>query len=303
MSVPVTAIATFKNNMALALQQTNSRLAQYAMQEAAKGELHEIVNLIGSSLPTRRTVRHGPTIVGETEHTRRWMPKTAAYEFVRLVEKADQLMAGIDLQGAYVMAGAATIQRSKDIAFLEGFYGTNLTGKNGLTQTAFGGNVVPVIAGAAAATGLNIAKLREGRRLLAASDVDLSAEEAYMGVTSEQVNDLQAQLEVISSDFNAQNAPVMRDGRLVKLFGFNFIEMEFGKASTVGPEIAALTLDSGNRRVPFWCKSGMAFGQWDMSMDIGPRRDLGNSIQVYADITCTASRTEEGKCGIILCAE
>ena len=304
MSVPVTAIAQFTNNMKLALQQTNSRLSPYAMQEAAKGELHEIVNLVGSSLPGRRTTRLGPTVIGETDFTRRWMPRTPAYEFVRAVEKADQLMAGIDLQGAYVMNAAATIQRAKDIAFLDGFYGPNLTGKNGLTQTVFGSNVVTVGTGAAAATGMNIAKLREARMQLSQADVDLTSEECFITVTAQQVNDLQAQLEVISSDFNNQNAPVMRDGRLVKLFGFNFIEMEIGKAATVGAEIAALTLDgSGHRRIPFWCKSGMAFGMWDMATDIGPRRDLGNAIQVYADITCAASRTEEGKCGIILCAE
>lgn len=307
MSFQVTTahISKFTNNMQLALAQTVSKLSPYALQYSASGKLFEMTNLIGSTLPQRNTTRFGQTKYNDTPHARRWLPKTPEYYFAELVDTEDQLVSGIDLQGGYTMSGAGTIGRSRDIAFLEGFYGTNLTGETGGTQTPFAaGNIVPVDVGAGAATGLNIAKLRESQRILRANLVDLDAEECFMAVTAEQVADLQAQVEVTSADFNKSDKPVLRDGKLTKLLGFNFIEMEYANAASVGADIVALTTESANvRRVPFWARSGMGFGVWGTSASIDKLPQLQMAVQVWAGIHCSAARTEEGKCGQVLCSE
>lgn len=297
--------ATYSNNMQLALQQKTSKLAPHCLQQSPDGKIYELLNLIGPVLPNRPSQRHGDTQYNNTPHSRRWMAKPLPYTYADLVDTQDRLQVGIDLQGAYTQAGAATLQRARDMAFLEGFYGINLTGETGTTQTPFAaGNIVGVNVGAGAPTGLNIAKLRETRRIMAANLVDLDMEELYMAVTAEQVDDLQSQVEVTSRDFNPQEAPVIVSGKLVKLLGFNLIPMEFGNAASVGPDVAALSLDgSGYRRVPAWCRSGMAYGEWFTSTTIDRLPTKNNSVQVYAELVAAASRTEEGKCVQVLCSE
>lgn len=296
---------TFTNNMQLALQQMGSKLAQHALQQNPTGRLFEVTNLIGSVRPNRVTVRHGDTQFNDTPHSRRWMPKTPEYTYAELVDTADRLVTGIDLQGAYTQAAAQLISRARDDAFLQGFYGVNQTGETGTTQTSFASaNIVPVNFGAAGATGMNLAKLREAKRILRANLVDVQREECYIALTSEQIYDLTALIEATSMDFNPSDRPVMREDRLTRLMGFNIIECEIGNPASFSDETVALTVDgSGYRRIPFWCKSGMAFGTWHTHTQITPRPDKNYSMQVFAGITCAATRTEEGKCGQILCAE
>ncbi len=307
MSFQVTTahVVKFQNNVQLALQQRRSKLAQYSLQQSPSGKNFELTNLIGSVLPNEATVRHGATKYVNTPHGRRWMPKPPELYYADLVDTADRLQAGIDLQGSYVMAGAATCARARDIRWLQGFYGNNLAGETGTDVVGFNAaNIVPVNTGAAVPTGMNVAKLRAAQKILRKNQVDLEAEECFMALTAEQVDDLQSQVEVISSDFNRTDAPVLREGRLVKLLGFSFIEMEFGDQAAVGPEVSALTLDASNyRRVPFWCRSGMAYGEWGSAQTIDRLPQLQNSVQIYAGITCNAARTEEGKCGQVLCDE
>lgn len=297
--------ATYSNNMMLALQQRNSKLAQFALPQSPSGKIFEVTNLIGPVLPNEADQRHGDTKYVDTPHSRRWMAKPHELYYADLVDTADRLQVGIDLQGAYTMAGAATVQRSRDVRFLQGFYGVNLTGETGTTQTPFSpSNIVPVNIGAAGPTGMNIAKMRETRRIMQANLVDMDMEELFMALTAEQIDDLQSQVEVTSRDFNPQEAPVIVSGKLVKLLGFNLIPMEFGNAASVGPAVAALSLDpSGYRRVPAWCRSGMAYGEWgtQTSIDRLPQKQM--AVQIYAGITCAATRTEEGKCVQVLCSE
>jgi hypothetical protein len=294
--------------MQLALQQKTSKLAPHALQQAGSGELCEVTNLVDSALPQRRTTRFQPTILQSGDFRRRWAPRTDPYEFVRGVDRIDQLEAKISLQGAYTQTGAATIARSRDMAFLEGFYGVNYTGKLGQTQVTFAaGNIVPVNEGAGSPVGLTVDKLAAAQEILRANQVDVEMEECYMALTAKQIRDLQEEVEMISSDFNwgAGREPVLRNGVLTKLLGFNFIGMEFGNAAVVGPEIQAITIDgSGYRRVPFWCMSGMAVVTWsDLFARVSEREDASYAIQVYAETILSATRTEEGKCGQVLCNE
>ena len=140
---------------------------------------------------------------------------------------------------------------------------------------------------------------------MVANLVDTEAEELYIALTSKQSDNLLNEVQATSADFIKSNGgmTVTQTGRLGMLFGFNFIECEFGNSSSFNN--TALTLDSNSyRRVPVWAKSGMALGTWqglNISIDRLPQKR--NSIQVYAGITVAASRTQEGKCLQILCSE
>ncbi|MFZ4687854.1 MAG: phage capsid protein [Polymorphobacter sp.] len=306
MSFQVTTaqVVEYNNNVELALQQKTAKLAPYAMQMPGKGESCEIVNLIGQVRGNRADVRHGDTRYVSTPHDRRWVAKRPEYYYADLVDTADRLTVGIDLQGAYVQAGAATIKRGWDDEWLFGFYSAALTGKTGTTQVAFpAGNIGAVDLGAAAATGLNMAKIRWAKRRLMANLVDTDMDELYIAVTSVQYDNLMNEVQVISKDFTSADQKVIESGKLPKILGFNFIECEYGNTGSF--ENAGLTLDgSGYRRVPVWTKSGMALATWQMmnnSIDRLPGKQ--QSVQVWSGTTVAASRTQEGKCLQLLCAE
>lgn len=306
MTIETTYTVLYHNNLELALQQRQSKLAPFAMQVRGEGELTEIKNLLDSALPERITTRFQEITLDTGDFQRRWAPVTEPYIFVRGVDSWDRVKSAIDVEGGYVQAGAATIARGRDMAFLEGFFGTNYTGKTGQTTVEFDPtNIVAVNEGAAVPTGLNIDKLAAAQETLRANHVDLEMEEACMALTARQIRNLQGEVEMISQDFNPGDAPVLRNGVLTKLLGFNFVPMEFGDASSVGAEVAALTLDpSGYRKVPFWVKSGMAMVTWeDLFARVSERPELNYAKQVYARTILTGSRTDEAKCGIILCDE
>lgn len=303
--VPVTAVSTFNNNVEMALQQVDSKLAQYAIPYDASGENFEMTNLIGAVAAQEAVVRHGDTQYVNTPHDRRWMPKLPELYYADLVDTADKLSAGIDLQGSYVKAGAATIKRAHDERFLQGFYGTAFTGKTGATQVTFpAGNIGAVDIGAAAPTGLNMAKLRWAKRRLMANLVDTDMDEFYIAITSVQYDNLMNEVQVTSKDFTSAERQVIESGRLPKILGFNFVECEYGNTTSF-PRAASLTLDGNSyRRVPVWCKSGMGFGKWqELNATIDRIPGKQNSVQVFAGTTVAAARTQEGKCLQLLCAE
>lgn len=305
-AVNATAIQQYNNNVDLALQQKVSKIAPYAMSQDCNGEQAEIVNLIGAAKPNVADTRHGDTKYVNTPHDRRWMAKPDEQYFADLVDTNDRLRAGIDLQGAYVMAAAATIARARDDAFIAGFYGTALTGKTGTTQVTFpAGNIVAATVGAAVNTGMNVAKLRAARAMLVRNLVDIDMEELYVALMSQQTDNLLNEIQATSKDFISQkDYSVTESGKLSRLFGFNIIECEFGNSASFNN--SALTFDTVNsfRKNPFWAKSGMVMGQWggiNSSIDKLPQKQL--SVQVFSGITVGASRTQENKCGIINCLE
>lgn len=308
MSINVTAtqIVTYQNNVKLALQQKKTKLANHAMPFAAKGKRCEIDNLIGSVLPTENGTRHGDTQYVDTPHDRRWLVKPSSpFEYADLVDEEDRYRTGIDLQGSYTMACAATMARSADIAFLRGYYGNAYTGEDGGTIVTFpGANVGAVDIGAASATGLNIAKLRWARKRLQKNLVDIEEEELLCAITAEQSDNLLNEWKATSTEFVGSEKAVLKDGKLTKLLGFNFIECEYGSSTSFG-SAAALTLDgSGYRRVMAWAKSGMTLGEWgSMQTSIDRLPHKRNSVQVYGRRDLAASRNEEGKCLQILCNE
>jgi hypothetical protein len=84
--------------------------------------------------------------------------------------------------------------------------------------------------------------------------------------------------------------------------GFNFIHTERipGAANYQG---SIVTSNSGaDHYLPFWAKSGVALGIWnDITTKIAERPDKRHATQVYVTGTFGATRTEEARCGYIVC--
>lgn len=315
-NISVAHAQQFSTNVNLLLQQKKARFRGAVMESAQFGKSASIVEQIGTMAMTRNAPRHSDTITGNISHDKRWVQPND-YEGAELVDAQDLLRTIIDPTGAYAMAGVAAANRTFDDEVVNGFFNANFVGENGTTATATlaafngGSQMVAATVGAAAATGLNVAKLRAAMRLLMAAEVDVDNDELFIGITALQHDNMLNETQAINLDY--QSKPILEDGRIRRFMGFTFLQTERipGGASynvAINPSIPTGSADgqytTGSRfMVPFWAKSGMHLGVWgDVQTRIDELPGKRYATQVYVKATSGATRTEERRCGLINCA-
>lgn len=300
--IPQSFRTTYRDSVEFLLEQSDSKLLPCVMDMDGSGDLHKLTDQLEDVNPMTKTGRNAKTEYVEVGHDGRWVAQPDPLVFATMVDNEDQLASGIDLSGNYATAGARAIARGTDDTIIGSIYGTAQTGDKGTVLTSFDtGNVVPVNEGSTSNTNLTVAKLRAAWEILTANFVDLDMDELWMAVTASQAASLMAEIEAVNRDYGATGEEI-RDGKLRKLFGWNFVHIELGNPRFSN---ASLTVDgSGYRKVPFWAKSGMAAVFWERlftSIDRLPGNHY--SAQVYARRAIAATRLQEGKVGYILCNE
>jgi len=302
--VPSTFQVTYENNIELALNQTKSLLDGALVEQAASGEKAKIKDIVGNVASQTANERHGDTKYVNTPHDGVWLPKPDEEYYADLVDNADRLATGIDIQGEYTMAAAATINRARDDKDLAGLYGPIISGKEGTTSTPFPGSmIVPVTTGGSSGNQrMNVAKVRAANKLLMANFNDMQ-EERFMTLTSEQMDDLLNEIPVTSADFQRVFGGEFSNGVITKLLGFTIIPIELG--NPLLKFSAPLSVDgSGFRKNLFWVKSGGRRGVWQkIRSEIDRLPTKLYSTQIFAGTTVASTRTQAGKVGIILNSE
>ena len=284
-------VQQYTTNVQLLLQQKGSKLRDAVSVGSYTGKAAKAIEQVGSVEAQKRTVRHGDTPLISTPADARWV-FPVDYEWADLIDDQDKLRMLIDPQSSYAQNGAYALGRAMDDEIIASFFGTSKTGENGSTNTSFpAGQQVAVTVGSTGNTGLNIAKLREAKRVLMANEVDIDNDPLFCVISAQQHDDLLNEAQAISLDYNTR--PVLVDGKITAFMGFNFIHSE------------RLDVDgSSYRRVAAFAKSGMHLGMWnDISTMISERADKGYATQVYVKGTFGATRTEEKKVVEIKCAE
>lgn len=284
-------VQQYTTNVQLLLQQKGSKLRDAVSVGSYTGKAAKAIEQVGSVDAQKRTVRHGDTPLISTPADARWV-FPVDYEWADLIDDQDKLRMLIDPQSSYAQNGAYALGRAMDDEIITSFFGTSKTGENGSTNTSFpAGQQVAATIGSTGATGLNIAKLREAKRVLMANEVDIDNDPLFCVISAQQHDDLLNEAQAISLDYNTR--PVLVDGKITAFMGFNFIHSE------------RLDVDgSSYRRVAAFAKSGMHLGMWnDISTMISERADKGYATQVYVKGTFGATRTEEKKVVEIKCAE
>lgn len=282
----------YATNIQLLLQQKDSRLKNLVNNGSHIGEQASPVDQIEKiemQAPTGRFADIGRV---DAAVDRRWVLPND-YDLPQLLDSFDQARLLIDPKSSYVANAVAAANRQMDRTIIDAFFGTAKTGKTGSTSTSFlSANQIAATMGAAAATGLNVKKLREAKKILMAYNNDLDSEQIYCAVTAKQHDDLLAEAQVVSTDFNEK--PVLVEGKVMRFLGINFIHTEL------------LGVDgSSYRRLPVWLKSGMHLGQWgSIYTDVDQRKDLsGHPWQAYMKMIIGATRLDEEKVVEIKCAE
>ncbi|GIK48027.1 MAG: hypothetical protein BroJett013_07240 [Alphaproteobacteria bacterium] len=288
---PVTHYAQqYKGGLELLLQQKMSALRPYVTVGSYTGRGAAPIDQIGEMEARLVTVRHAPIEHQDPETDRRWVyPKD--YDASVLIGGFDRVRQIADPKSTYLQAGHAAMNRAVDDVINAAFFGAARTGQEGGDSTVFptGTQQVGVNVGGTN-SGLNVEKIRAGRKILRKNFVDPS-EPIYCAVTAEQMDDLLGQVQIVSSDFN-RNQPLV-EGDVKYFLGVNFIICE------------RLSIGSSIRRVPMWVKNGMHLGMWaDITVDITQDKTRsGLPWQIYLMMTLGATRLEEKRVVELQCYE
>lgn len=290
-NLPSLFVQQFALNVQLLLQQKGSKLRSCVMSGSHVGKQASPVDQIGAVNMQEVTTRFSPMGRVDAPVNRRWVFPTD-YDLPQLIDQFDKLRMLIDPTSSYVQNAVYAAGRQMDSIILSGLYNANQTGETATTSTTLpSSQTVAANFGASSNTGLTVAKLRQARQILMANNLDMESEELYCVVKAKQHDNLLAEMQVISSDFNG-GAPVMQEGRITRFLGINLIHTE-------------LVINDGTYdQVPMFAKSGAYLGLWnDITANISQRHDLqGLPWQAYIYMTAGATRLEEKKVTQIACA-
>ncbi|HNA61459.1 MAG TPA: phage capsid protein [Rhabdochlamydiaceae bacterium] len=287
-------VSQFATNIQLLLQQKGSRLRPFVMSGSHIGKQASPVDQLGAISMQAVAARYAPMGRVDAAVDRRWV-FPSDFDLPQLIDSFDKLRLLSDPQSVYVENAVYAAGRQMDDLIIAAMNGTAKTGEIGGTSTALpSGQKVSRTFGAAASTGLTVAKLREAKRILLANEVDIDNDPITCAVTATQHDNLLAEAQVISTDFN--DMPVLVEGKIKRFLGINFVHTERLALSTDG---------NSDRLCPVWAKSGMYLGLWnDISTDISQRKDLqGLPWQAYVYMTAGATRLEEKKLVQVACDE
>lgn len=286
--IPVFYVQQFSTILQLKLQQEGSVLRGCVMTGTHVGSQASPVDQFGAIVGNKVVGRYNPMARIDAPTDRRWVfPQD--YDAPQLLDTFDQLRLLIDPMSQMVTNAVQAIGRNMDDEILSGLMGTNFTGNNGTTSTTLpSGQVVGVNQGAASATNMSVAKLREARRILMLNNLNMDKEELYCAMNATNIDSLLAETQVISTEFNDQK--VLVSGKLVKFLGVNIVHTEL---LTTGADDQSGT----STQVPMWAKSGAYMGIWgDIQSSIDRRQDLqGIPLQAYVKGTFGGTRLEEKK--------
>lgn len=295
------AAQQYTTNVQLKLQQKGSKLRPFVTVGNYTGKAANVVDQVGAIEASDISGRFQPKGRTDAPVDKRWVYPTDKI-IPQLFDSRDKLRLISDPKSKAVENAANGMGRAMDSLIISAMFGTAKTGVEGGTSTAFGstltssgGQNVSVLIGGAAACGLNVAKLREVRRMALANQIDLDSEELVMGITSKQDSDLLQEIQITSLDFN--DRPVLKDGKVISFLGIKFIPIE---RLTLG------TSDSGTaRECPVWVPNGMHLGIWDdVRVTAAQRFDLeGNPWGLDTEMTIGATRIEEKRVFRVWCAE
>jgi hypothetical protein len=271
----------------LLLQEKGSKLRMCVSEGSYTGKLASPVDQVGSVEMQDVTNRFAPMGRVDAAVDRRWVTPSD-FDLPQLIDTFDKLRLLTDPESSYTQNAVFAAGRKIDRLILLATTGTAKTGEQGATSTIFtAGNEVDVATGGSNSK-LNVAKLLDVKRLMRKQSVDFDVEEVYCPLTAADEAALLNEIQIISNEFNGGDRPVLKDGKVQRFLGINFVYCELAETVMAG---------TNEVTVPVWAKSGMHLGIWnDIQTSISKRNDLrGEPWQSYVTATFGASRLEENK--------
>lgn len=272
------------------VQQKDSRLRKACTEQRYEGKAGSPVEQVGAIAMQAVTSRYQPMGRVDAPTDRRWV-YPSDFDLPQLLDSFDKLRLLVDPKSKFVQNAHFAANRQIDDLIISAMFGTSKTGETGQNSiTIPSTQVVSVQQGASSPTGLTVAKLREALRILRANEAIPDNDEpadVYCVAGAKQLDNLLAEVQVVSSDFNG-GQPVLKEGRVQRFLGVEFIHSE---RLPTGTDDQSGT----STKVGLWQKEGMHFGIWnDITTDVAQRKDLqGLPWQAYVYMTAGATRLEE----------
>lgn len=300
-NAPTLYVREYSTNVNLLLQTKGSKLRPAVTVGSYVGDQASPVDQVGSVTAQRVTSRFAAMGRQDAVLDRRWV-FPVDYDLPQLMDSFDKLRMLSDPESTYVQNAVYAMGRAMDDELISAFFTTTAkTGVSGATNTTFlAGNVVGLNTGGTNSD-LNVPKLRAAKKLLMEHEVDLDSDPIYCAIDADNHDALLNEIQIISSDFNGADRPVLMDGKVNRFLGINFIHCERLATQALGTDDQ--TTSTSSKQIPMWAKSGMHLGLWsDVQATVSQRNDLqGLPWQAYVKGTFGATRLEEKKIVKIWC--
>lgn len=280
-SIEANYVRQFSDQVHLAAQQMQTRLKSHVILKAMKAEDFAYDGL--ESVEAHEvTGRNSKTVFSDITHNRRKiLPQRFAVALPIDVLDAQRIL--IDPQSDYAGSVARALMRKIDKVIVDAMFADVSTGKSFGTTVTFandGGTTVNATAG------LTYEKLLEIHENFIDDEVGNDLPEDFvLGITGKEHTSLMKESELTSGDFSRDF--VVEGGSIVRAAGFKLVR--FGASATL-PILAV----SGTTRDCF-AMTGRAICvgiSKDITVRVDVRTDLNMTVQVYADMTYGAVRTE-----------
>ena len=286
-NLPTHFVREYSTNVQLLLQQKGSKLRSAVTAGSYVGDQASPVDQIDSVEMQQVTTRFGAMPRVDAATARRWVFPTD-YDLPQLIDKFDKLRMLTDPESQYVQNAVMAAGRKMDDRIITAFQGTSKTGVAGATSTSFtAANEIDVAVGGSNSR-LNVQKLHAVKELIRAAHIDPDEDPIFVGLTAKDESALLKEIQISNRDYSGSDMPVLREGKLERFLGMNFIYCEL---------IESVAAGTNEVNVPVWAKSGMHLGIWnDVQTSISKRNDLqGEPWQAYVYITIGATRLDEEK--------
>ncbi len=309
--IPTMRVKQYSANVFHLAQQKGSRLRSMVRIESLKGK-SGFYDRIGSGVAQKRVVRHADTPQMNTPHSRRRVTMVD-YDYSDMVDNVDKLRTIHDPINDYAKAAIWALGRAMDDEIILGALGTAYGGEEGSSSVVLPTSQKLAAHDGSTTTGVNfnVKTWRKLKEKFDSEDIDESIPR-FIAFSSSQLQNLLAETEIASSDYNTIKALVM--GEVDSFLGFKTVRTErlARSATDITYTVTDGTVAAGtgtitaanSRRCIAWAKDGilLAIGE-DVKTEIGPRADKSYSIQVFASLSLGATRMEEVKLVEVICSE
>ncbi|WP_449769553.1 phage capsid protein [Klebsiella pneumoniae] len=279
-------IQQFHDSFEIAAQQKDSRLQAAVYDRGNITGASFTINDMGTIEMTQITERFGDTVWDLPDAGTR-NALMADYGVFVPVEKRDLRKLLADPQGPYLQLTLAASNRKKDDVIYRALL------DDVLRKTSNTGAYAPVALPAlqkivAGGTGMTKAKLIAAKAMFRRNECDeQNGEELYITYNADMLTQILSDTTLTSADFMA--VKMLQEGAgSGNWLGFKWLAYE---------KLDSATAESVTTKTAVaWCKSAVHFGTGEeYNVDIGPRRDKNNTIQISVDASYGAGRAAENK--------
>mgnify|MGYP000329180317 FL=1 len=279
-------IQQFHDSFEIAAQQKDSRLQGAVYDRGNITGASFTINDMGTIEMQQITERFGDTVWDLPDAGTR-NALMADYGVFVPVEKRDLRKLLADPQGPYLQLTLAASNRKKDDVIYRALLDTVL--RKTSDAGAYASVALPaaqkIVAGA---TGMTKAKLIAAKAMFRRNECDeQNGEELFITYNADMLTQILSDTTLTSADFMA--VKMLQEGTVSgNWLGFKWLAYE--KLDSVTAESVT------TKTAAAWCKSAVHFGTGEeYNVDIGPRRDKNNTIQISVDASYGAGRAAENK--------